>query len=389
MRSRSTTASRPSRSRPSPSRALRSGPGLAAASLLLVTLAACSAPASPPGGTHAAASRNKSATDSPSGTPPVSSGSASGAGSLVSGLGNPPGCGTGGTRVSTAAGLRQALTAARPGTTIRLAPGVYQGDFAATASGTPAAPITLCGGRNAVLEGDSIQHGYTLYLYRASWWRLAGFSVESGQKGVVADYSSHDLIDGLHVHGTGDEGIHLRSFSSHDIVSHNVVRDTGLHVQFYGEGIYVGSAHSNWCRYAKCRPDESNDDVLAYNDIAGTTAENIDIKEGTTGGIIIGNHFSGTGMVSSAATAWVNVKGNDWQILDNTGVASPADGFQVHQVYPGWGIGNIFRGNKAAVHGSGVGIYVQSHDLKTVVACNNSIAGPGGQLSNVSCSSNS
>jgi hypothetical protein len=369
-------------SRASRSGASRSGLALAAASLLLAAVAACSAPASPQVGPHAASTR-ESATDSPSGTPRVSSGSA------VSSLGNPPDCGSGGTRVSTAAGLQQALTAARPGTTIRLAPGVYQSDFAATASGTPAAPITLCGGRNAVLEGDSIHHGYILYLYRASWWRLEGFSVQGGQKGVVADYSSYDLIDGLYVHGTGDEGIHLRSFSSHDIVSHNVVRDTGLHVQFYGEGIYIGSAHSNWCRYTKCHPDASNYDVLAYNNIAGTTAENIDIKEGTTSGIIIGNHFSGTGMVSSAATAWVNVKGNHWQILNNTGAASPADGFQVHQVYPGWGIGNIFRGNKAAIHGPGVGIYVQSHDLKTVVACSNSIAGPGGQLSNVSCSSNS
>ena len=63
-----------------------------------------------------------------------------------------------------------------------------------------------------------------------------------------------------------------------------MVRDTGLLRQFYGEGIYVGSAHKNWCKYSDCQPDASDDDIITGNDIADTTAENIDIKEGTTGG---------------------------------------------------------------------------------------------------------
>jgi len=172
------------------------------------------------------------------------------------------------------------------------------------------------------------------------------------------------------------------------VVSHNVVRDTGLDVQFFGEGIYVGSAHENWCKYTGCQPDESNYNVLIDNNIADTTAENIDIKEGTTGGTIVGNTLNGSGMVASAATAWINVKGNDWKILDNRGVDTIGDGYQVHQVYPAWGIGNIFRGNKATMHGSGFGIYVQSHHLQTIVACNNTVLGFGGQLSNLPCESN-
>jgi hypothetical protein len=285
--------------------------------------------------------------------------------------------------VSTADQLTAALASAQPGTKIALAPGVYQGDFAATVSGTSSAPIILCGGRNAILSGLSVTSGYTFYLDHASWWQLAGFTVAGGQKGVVTDGSSDDLIYGLYVHGTGDEAIHLRSFSSHDVVSHNLIRDTGLDVQFYGEGIYVGSAHKNWCRYSGCNPDTSDDDTIIDNNIANTTAENIDIKEGTSGGTITGNLLSGAGMVSSAATAWINVKGNGWQILGNSGVNSIGDGYQVHQVYPGWGLQNTFIGNKAALSGTGVGIYVQSRDLQTVVACNNTVA--GGQLSNLPC----
>jgi hypothetical protein len=288
--------------------------------------------------------------------------------------------------VSSAGALTRALAAARPGQVIVLAPGRYPGHFAAAASGTPAAPITVCGPRSAILDGGGIQRGYTFHLNRASWWTVRGFTVTGGQKGVVADGASHDIIDGLYVHAVGDEAIHLRAFSSHDVIKNCLVRDTGLLVPFYGEGIYVGSAHKNWCRYSGCRPDASDDNLITGNDIADTTAENIDIKEGTSGGMITGNRLDGTGMVGSAATAWVNVKGNDWTVADNTGITSIKDGFQVHRVYPGWGEDNVFRGNTLQVDGPGYGIYVQSRHLGTVVACDNRVSGAGRGLSNIACS---
>jgi hypothetical protein len=292
---------------------------------------------------------------------------------------------SGAVRVASAGALSTALAQAKPGSVISLAPGTYTGDFVATASGRPGAPITLCGGRNSILEGESIRHGYVFYLKDVSWWRVEGFSVLGGQKGVVADHATNDLIYGLYVHGTGDEAIHLREFSTDDTVSHCVIRHTGLLVQFFGEGIYVGSANKNWCRYTSCKPDRSDHDTIVDNNIADTTAENIDIKEGTTGGLIIGNQLDGIGMVASAATAWINVKGNDWTIKDNSGIDSIGDGFAVHQVYPGWGIGNVFIGNHAKLDGRGVGIYVQSKSLKTVVACSNTATQSNGGLSNQPC----
>ena len=295
-------------------------------------------------------------------------------------------CGTSGiVPVSSAAGLQAALASAHRGETIVLAGGTYNGNFVATSSGTQSAPITLCGQRNAVLNGGDIGSGYTFHLEHASWWQLKGFTVTGAQKGVMADNSSHDLFYGLYVHSTGDEGIHLRDFSSHDTISNCVVRNTGLLVAFYGEGIYVGSANKNWCLYSGCSPDRSDDNVIKDNDIADTTAENIDIKEGTTGGQVTGNHFNGTGMSEAAATAWVNVKGNDWLITDNVGVDSDKDGFQVHQVYPGWGLDNTFRGNKADVNGPGYGFYVQSKRLGTTVSCQNTVSGAGNGFSSVSC----
>jgi hypothetical protein len=161
------------------------------------------------------------------------------------------------------------------------------------------------------------------------------------------------------------------------------VRNTGLQVAKFGEGIYVGTANSNWCKYTECQPDNSDHNVIRNNDISNTTAENIDIKEGTTGGVIENNRLSGEGM--AAATAWINVKGNDWTIVGNVGHLSSKDGFQVHQVYKGWGQRNVFRGNQAVVNGPGFGFYVQSVHLATVVACDNTSVGAARGLTNAKC----
>jgi hypothetical protein len=349
----------------------------AAAALAALAMAGCSAGATASSPGHPSAAPTAGTHSGPATSGPATGGT------------NVAGCtSAGSTTVATASQLSSALAAARPGETIVLDPGVYVGDFVARTSGQAGAPITLCGSRSAVLEGESIRSGYVLHLDKASYWRVEGFTVQGGQKGVVTDGITHDLIDGLYVHGTGDEAIHLRAFSSYNTVSHNVVRDTGLVSQFYGEGIYVGSANKNWCRYTGCQPDRSNDNRIIDNNIADTTAENIDIKEGTTGGLIAGNVLNGTGMVGSAATSWVNVKGNDWTIEDNTGTDSIANGFSVHQVYPGWGLDNVFLDNRATLGGSGYAIYVQSHHLGTVVACNNVASGAGGGLTNISCSGN-
>lgn len=289
--------------------------------------------------------------------------------------------------VTDAAQLSLALASATPGAVILMAPVTYQGHFVAAVSGTQSAPITLCGTREATIDGGSTKSGYTFHVKAASWWRLTGFTVQGGQKGVVTDQATHVLISGLSVHGIGDEAIHLRMFSSDNIVEGVTIRDTGLLRAKFGEGIYIGSANSNWCQYTSCNPDTSDRNIIRNNDIAQTTAENIDIKEGTTGGTVIGNHLSGVGMVSGAAHSWVNAKGNQWTIIGNVGERSIQDGFSVHEVARGWGLQNVFRANQAAVDGPGFGFYVQSSSLGTVLGCDNVASGAGAGFSNTRCNS--
>jgi hypothetical protein len=145
----------------------------------------------------------------------------------------------------------------------------------------------------------------------------------------------------------------------------------------FGEGIYVGSAKSNWCTVTACQPDRSDHNQLLNNRIALTTAESIDLKEGTAFGVVAGNVFDGRGMVESAADSWVDVKGNDWVVVGNRGQVSPRDGFQVHVVASGWGERNTFRGNTSELSvATGTGIMLAGADTN-VVSCDNVTTGAG------------
>jgi hypothetical protein len=287
-------------------------------------------------------------------------------------------------RVTDAEQLQAALDAAVPGDSIEIADGVFTGAFVASRSGTEAAPVFLCGRAAAVLDGGGIREGYVLHLDGVQHWRVVGFTVQNGQKGVMADATSHSVIQGLTVQDIGDEAIHLRSASSYNSVLGNTIRRTGLRRDKFGEGVYVGSATSNWSKYSGGAADRSDHNVVQGNSISQTGSESIDIKEGTTGGRVIGNILDGTGM--TGADSLIDIKGNDWIIEDNLGAHAPNEALQTHRILDGWGTGNTFRSNTVDVDGDGRHIYIHDPDVTdNVVMCDNR-TGSGVELrSNVDC----
>jgi hypothetical protein len=278
--------------------------------------------------------------------------------------------------------LEEALAKATPGASIALEDGKYTGKFVTQASGTADQPIWLCGGAGAVLDGDGVKGGYVFHLNKAKYWRLVGFTVTNGQKGVMADTTVGSIVQGLTVHDIGDEAIHLRANSTDNVVLDNTISKTGLRRDKFGEGVYIGSAVSNWCTTNNCQPDRSDRNVVKGNKMSQVTSEAVDIKEGTTGGLLEGNTFDGSAL--KGADSWVDVKGNNWLIKGNSGMKSTQDGFQTHQILKGWGDHNVFTGNIATVDGPGLAFALRQ-PASNVVACDNKFTAAGEGLSNIPC----
>ncbi|MFD9895854.1 hypothetical protein ACFWY9_41465 [Amycolatopsis sp. NPDC059027] len=289
-------------------------------------------------------------------------------------------------KVANSAELKKALSAVSPGTTIELAANTtFTGNFKADRSGTASGRITLTGPRTAVLSASG---GRTLEL-TGSYWTLSGFSVTGGQKGVMALGVHNTVVDGLKVSGIGHEAIHFQHGSTDNVVQNNEISDTGREYGGYGEGVYFGSAKSNW---PGGQPDRSDRNKALKNRIGpNVRAEAIDVKEGTTGGELRGNTFDGTGQSGeNYADSFVDVKGNNYVIADNKGSKvfvhdAEYGGFEVHVQLDGWGQNNTFSGNVSDPQApSAYGYYVvKAAQATTKVCASNKATNAGKGFANV------
>lgn len=276
--------------------------------------------------------------------------------------------------VSDAAGLAEALEAVEPGAVIKLEPGVYAGRFVATTPGTEDDPVFVCGPSEAIIDGGGVKKGYAFHLDQVSHWRLVGFTVRNSQKGVMADRTGNTIIQGLTLHDIGDEAVHLRNFSSDNTVQYCTIYATGLRREKFGEGVYLGTAESNWAAFSGGQMDRSDRNLVRGN-VIRATAEAIDVKEGTSEGRIVGNIFDGSNLGGAKHNdSWVDVKGNGYLIEGNTGNNTSADGFQTHEIVDGWGTRNVFRTNVINLGNSG-GVGVNDTAGGNTISCDNKVTG--------------
>ncbi|MDB5203411.1 MAG: coagulation factor 5/8 type protein [Ferruginibacter sp.] len=268
--------------------------------------------------------------------------------------------------VSNASELKAALADAQAGDDIILSDGSYKGKFvvAANADGRADAMITLRGSRNAILDAENINTGYVLYL-QADYWKISGISISNGLKGIMADGIHHCLLEKIRVFNIGEEAVHLRKASTHNSLRELEISHTGLKTADYGEGIYIGSAKNNWPNYSNGLADKCDSNYVINNIIGPEVkAECIDIKEGTTGGIIRDNRFDATGITgANSGDSWIDVKGNGYLIENNRGTNPGGtifkDGYQVHCAVQGWGNDNLFKNNYCEVNAAGYGFNIQ------------------------------
>ncbi|ADY51761.1 coagulation factor 5/8 type domain protein [Pseudopedobacter saltans DSM 12145] len=273
--------------------------------------------------------------------------------------------------------LKNVLEIAKPGDSIVMSDGEYMGKFVipANANGTKEKPITLIGTKKCVLTTGKTDNGYVLH-HQASNWIIKGFMVKGGLKGIILDGASNNLLDDLEVTQIGEEGIHFRKFSSNNKLQNSKIHHVGLLRPGYGEGVYIGSAVSNWARYTNGEPDRCDSNAIINNVIGPyVPAECIDIKEGTTGGIIRGNTFYSEGISGeNSADSWIDVKGNNYLIERNKGIntqpSALLDGYQVNCAVDGWGNHNEFKNNICEVNADGYGINIRLKSSKGAVVGN-------------------
>jgi hypothetical protein len=168
-----------------------------------------------------------------------------------------------------------------------------------------------------------------------------GFQLTTAKKGLYADNCSYITIQNLNIHNIGMEALHILNNSSFCNIYNNRIYNTGLGTDLdpmvndakFGEGIYVGSAYDNWA--VKTIADETHDINIRYNYIYNTTAECIDVKEGTYNGLIESNYFNGEKLSSEYADSWIDIKGTLWNIYDNEGYITLTNGFQIHAIDTG------------------------------------------------------
>ena len=117
-------------------------------------------------------------------------------------------------RVTTMDALKRAVGAARPGTEIRVAPGIYRGSVIITKSGRANAPI--------VLRGDVAE--VNIPIERRTG--LPVIDATGEDSGIEIRGASHVVLDGLQVRNAEKHGVYLLR-ASHCVVQNMQIYDNG------------------------------------------------------------------------------------------------------------------------------------------------------------------
>ena len=167
--------------------------------------------------------------------------------------------------------------------------------------------------------------------------------------------------------------MHLKGATTDSTVVGNVISGTGLVNPQYGEGIYIGTHRSNWCRYNGCQPDRTVRNAFVGNTISGTTAEAIEAKELAIADSVIANNMidGAKTTAANASSTLVKVKGNRFTVRATTLSNSSGDAVLVLKTLDGTGQGTVVLRNEFRGRIPGYGFRINSGTVGNVVGCDN------------------
>jgi endoglucanase len=231
--------------------------------------------------------------------------------------------------VSDGNALQTAMNNAMPGDVIAVSPGTYTAMpvpvtvhggptgtlvtpvvFEGPNGGTASQPITLTAldpSNPPVLQGSAtaINSGYVVHV-SGGYWNIQNIIATNDSKGIVLDACNDSLICGVEVHGTGDEGLHLRDGTSNTTVEGADIHDTGQVQPQYGEGFYVGSWQASDPGYNRaCDNNVIKDSHVGPN----IGSKYVNLQPGATSNTVSNVYFQGPGTsCANAGTAFVSNK---------------------------------------------------------------------------------
>ena len=262
--------------------------------------------------------------------------------------------------VSTTTELTSATLKAKAGDTIWVASGKYElpssncqndkfvnetgrdcGRIWLGADGTKNNPIVLAGSDPAnppEIYGTAVNSNYGIHV-TGNYVILKNLKIHTFSKGVVFDNSVGALMEDCEVYHTGTELVHVRDSSQQVTLNRNFIHGSGFDVAQYGEGIYVGTYYKGWASSQQSDKNAGfwgesasqhrysgydwrvNDTKITCNIVKATTAENIDVKEGTVRGVVQGNMFIGDSTNYDGQVdhddANIDMKGASWTVTGN------------------------------------------------------------------------
>jgi|SRR3989344_271036 len=218
--------------------------------------------------------------------------------------------------------IQYALNLAQPGTTIFVKPGIYKEHLVTKTDGTAQAPIILQAQGKVVLKGADNTRLFDLFH---DYYILEGFEFDGGyndtksvdqtiDKLLWVETANFNKIRYNYFHHAQGECIRNLFFSEGNVYEYNTIENCGLRdfVQYRGEsykngeGIYIGISPGQ-IDPAKCKSDQckaliaekglkqygretyTKNITVKHNFVDTHGNECVDIKEGSSGNIIVDN----------------------------------------------------------------------------------------------------
>ena len=174
-----------------------------------------------------------------------------------------------------------------------------RGAFRVAAAGTAGAPITLCGPPDRRPRRRRRRRRLRAAPRPRRLRALVGLHGAQRPEGRDGRRPRrHRRRRRLTVTEIGDEAIHLRDGSTDNVVRGTRHRDTGLRARSSARASTSAAPRATGAPTPTASPTAATATSIEGNDITDTTAESIDIKEGTTGGTVLDNTFDGSGMTA-------------------------------------------------------------------------------------------